>query len=193
MHILITKKHTNLQICYIAAHSNIQLNKIADSAAKKAAIKSSIELILSPEHMKFQHDLRSYIHSLWQDDYTKINPYLPPLSTTSTLPLFSSSISPTGPLFPCYIYSRLRSGTTLLAHSLHKQHLYPSGLCSCGSPQILSHLLLDTTCSSFAQLRYEYLHSLTMHKIPLTIPAILNSQTALTFTVTFICSTVEYL
>ena len=64
MHTLITKIHTSLQLCYIAAHSNIKPNEVADSAVNKAALKPSIDLLLFSELTEFQHDFHSHIHLL---------------------------------------------------------------------------------------------------------------------------------
>ena len=109
-------------------------NEVAHSAFQRAALKPSIDLLLSPKLTEFQRDLRSHIHSLWQGDYTKlilIYPHYHQLMPTLSSPL------PSHPLDRSFqfIYSRLHFGTTLLAHALYKRNHHPSELCSCSKPQ----------------------------------------------------------
>ena len=150
-------------------------NEVAHSAFQRAALKPSIDLLLSPKLTEFQRDLRSHIHSLWQGDYTKlilIYPHYHQLMPTLSSPL------PSHPLDRSFqfIYSRLHFGTTLYSLMPYTNEIIiPLNFAPAANRKPLFHLLLDTTCSSFSQLQHKYLHSRTMHKIPLALPEILSS------------------
>ena len=111
----------------------------------------------------------------------KINPHLPPLSSTPTHSVFSSSISPIGSFFlQSYVIASIPelhfSLTSYTGEIFIPLDVVPatnrkSKPTFFSTPPVPRSLSFDMNTS-------KYIYSLTMHKIALALPAILSSPTA---------------
>lgn len=136
---------SSVHFCWVPSHSKIVGNEMVDQIAKQSIHCNNIEYKISFSKMECVSIIKGAVQKMWQTDWEKEKRgrhyfVCQPLVQNSRL-LWTSCRKAQVKI------TRLRLGHCGLASYLKIMGKHPDGLCHCGQPETISHVLL--ACSQY--------------------------------------------